>query len=579
MTTPLFNRTGSDNFSEHLKMMISGPPKSGKTTLLGTVPNIVVADTEPHANNLQSIAHKDVPYVTVNGSEDLRKLHLVLSNKQFREGAAQQLGMPSIDAVAIDTADTLQGILKKERMRETRKRDFQRDDWGWLKEEMTSILQMYLSLPMHVIIVVHTKIKDIGTESKPRSIILPGLEGAIAESIAGMVGYSMLSFREEASKADGSKYTRYKLRVEGDETYEYLGNRTAGRLPDVIDPDFPTILRAAMSGRPTRQQTPVQITATEAAAVIQPPASTPQPAPQAAAAPAPVAQNAGQAQAAPGAAAPEPAAAPAPSPTPPKEADTEPINPAAMGHLKKVYDAVGLTFDQDLISSKLTMGDARTAVKMWKACQQEEAEGKGGPAKPAMIEYLAAMDFLIPTELAAVEKDVEAFVAGQDGPKAGAEAKIDGTIQQVMAYAGDSLERVQEAFDFEKAKDKPRSSLLDALTNKGAKDTTVNAAVATPAEVPTPVQNEAPEQAEPAVTPAETPADAEPTEEQAVATVKEVLGATEVPAEPAAPSTPMCAEGGDHAIDDTDIADVSQARFGRQLCVEHYIAETKKPKA
>lgn len=254
----LFKRTGSDDFPSNLKMMISGPAKSGKTSMLGTVPNIVVADTEPHANNLQSIAHKNVPYVTINGSDDLQRLLFVLRDDGFRAKAAAQLGMPKIEAVAIDTLDTLQSIMKKERMRATGK-DFLRDDWGWIKEEMTSILQAFTALPMHVFFTVHTKTKEIGKGDDVRTIILPGLEGSIAESIAGMVGYSLLSFRKEEVRQDGSKFTKYWLKTEGDETYDYLGTRTAGRLPDVIEPDFATILAAALDGRPKAQPEPVTL--------------------------------------------------------------------------------------------------------------------------------------------------------------------------------------------------------------------------------------------------------------------------------------------------------------------------------
>ena len=71
----------------------------GYTTLLGTVPNIVIADTEPHANNLQSLAHLDIPFKAVHGTDDLRQLALVLGKDSLRAQAAQGLGLPEIGAV------------------------------------------------------------------------------------------------------------------------------------------------------------------------------------------------------------------------------------------------------------------------------------------------------------------------------------------------------------------------------------------------------------------------------------------------------------------------------------------------
>lgn len=191
---PMFRRTGASDFPMHLKMLVSGPPKSGKTTLLGSIPNIIVADTEPHANNLQSIAHLDVPYKTIRSTTDLAQLHMVLRDDSLRAQAAQALGLPKIEAVAIDTLDTLQGLMKKERMVETRGQ-FLRDDWSWLKEEMTKLIEAYTALPMHVIFTVHLKTKELGKGDNAYTVIMPGLEGSISDAIAGMVGYSLLSFR------------------------------------------------------------------------------------------------------------------------------------------------------------------------------------------------------------------------------------------------------------------------------------------------------------------------------------------------------------------------------------------------
>lgn len=255
----MFSRTGSADFPTYLKCMVTGPPKSGKTHLLGTVPNILILDTEPHANNLQSIAHLDIPFKAIYSTDDLRQAQFVLSQEQFRKQAAQALGMPDIEAVAIDTLDTFQAIMKKERMREQRSTKFLRDDWGWLKEELLSIVQSFTALPLHVFFMVHTKTVDIGSEENPQTVVLPGLEGGIAEKIAGEVGYSLLSFRTEEVRPDGTKFTKYWLRAEGNDTYQYLGNRAAGRLPDIIEPDFDTLLKAATANRPTNQHPQVQV--------------------------------------------------------------------------------------------------------------------------------------------------------------------------------------------------------------------------------------------------------------------------------------------------------------------------------
>lgn len=550
---PMFSRTGSEDFPVHLKCMITGPPKSGKTSLLGTVPNIVIADTEPHANNLQSVSHLDIPYKAIHGTDELRQLLFVLNDAGLRQQAAQGLGLPAIEAVAIDTLDTLQGIMKRERLKENRATQFLRDDWGWLKEEMTSMISAFLALPMHVFLVVHTKTKEVGSEKNPRTIYLPGLEGAIAESIAGMVGYSLLSFRKEELRSDGTKYTKYWLRAEGDETYEFLGNRAGGRLPDVIEPDFKTLLDAALAGRPTRQAPPVNV---EIQTTGQ---STPQPTHQA--------QQGATAAAVPADPQPTPAAPPTGQPANPP-GDDEPINAAALSFVKKVYDALGQGFPEEKVKA-LNLGQARLIVRTYKAVRQDEAEGKmaeGQSASSVMMEFLTGQGW-----------GPEAVVAAEPTP-APVEPRVDGTVEQVKAYVtlsgGDvDLARVQEAYDMENQRPTPRSSLTNWLVSQGAKDQTP-----VPTTTPEPAPEPQPQTVSPqpqAVTSSDVSADTPPTEDQAIDAVKEGLGG-EVVTMGINPDA-LCEECG-NTIDDVDLAQLGKGRFDRVLCVADYIAETKKPR-
>lgn len=575
----VIKRTGGADFPDKLKALVSGPPKSGKTTLLGTIPNIIIADTEPRANNLASLAHLDVPYITVNGTADLRELHMVLGNDSLRAEAAQAVGMERIDAVAIDTLDTLQKIMKRERMEEQRTTKFVRDDWAWLKEEMTKIIESFTALPLHVIFTVHLKTQDVGTEKNPQTKFLPGLEGAIATEIAGMVGYSLLSFRkEEFDPASGQRYTKYWLQAEGDETYDFLGTRTAGRLPGIIEPDFGTIYRAAMAGRPAMQQAPTPQPLPnaqpqpQAQAPVQAPVQTQAPAQAAPEATPSVTQQAPVQSA--------PAAESGPNSGPPqqeagptsKAADDEPVSDAAMQHMKKVYDAIQVPFPEAKLRT-ITLGDARTLVKMWQACQADAAEGKlqdGSTAQSSMIDYLEAMELMPDPAQQSQEQPQEKVV----------EPKLGGTIAEAKAWVGDGsdLARVNQAFEFERTNGN-RKSLMDWLESKGASHGgTAPAAPAGPppgSEVQTPVETpaQAPEPVQTPVTPAPPTADAPPaTEEAAVQAVREGLGGEVIDQQPNADGS--CQECG-KPLDDLDIAKLALTRFNKTLCVDHYIAATR----
>lgn len=576
----MFKRTGAQDFPAHLKVMVSGPPKSGKTTLLGTVPGILVLDTEPHANNLESIAHLDVPYVTITGTEDLRSVALMLSQESTRKQIAAHYGMPDIHAVAIDTLDTLQKIMKVERMREQRTTQFLRDDWAWLKTEMEAIVEMFTQLPMHVFFMVHTKTKEMGKGDDSYTITLPGLEGSISESIAGMVGYSLLSFRKEEVATDGRLYTKYWLRTEGDATHDFLGTRIGGQgLPTVIEPDMATIMKAVMNGRP-KPKAPA-VTPPTAAPAAPAPGPAQQEAAQTSGQP-PVAPEAPQAQEAPAEqtpvetptapqapapeAAPEAPQAPAPevpqtpaTPEAERPGDDLPINAAALSHVKKVYDAIEIPFPADLLQEKANMGEARGIVKMWRAILTDHQEGKapeGSTPPTEMIAYLESQGWV-------------ADASTPQAPKEEVAPKIDGTIEQVLAYVGQDepdLAKVQEAYDLESAKASPRKGLINRLESLGAKPTQVQT------DVQTETPSAAPETPAEGVTPEGAAADATSTEE-AVKAVEQGLGGVTV-AESINPDA-LC-DVCQKPIDDMDLAEVGMKRFKKMLCVADYLAEQRK---
>lgn len=566
----LFKRTGSQDFSKFLKVMISGPPKSGKTTLLGTVPGILVLDTEPHANNLESIAHLDVPYATITSSQDLKDVLLVLGNESLRKQLAASYGMPDIGAVAIDTLDTLQKILKAERLQEMRQSQFLRDDWGWLKTEMEKIVESFTALPMHVFFVVHTKTQEIGKGDDAYTVVLPGLEGAIAQSIAGMVGYSLLAFRKEEIAPDGTVYTKYWLRTEGDRTHDFLGTRTAGRLPTIIEPNMATIYSTVMANRPKTQ--PSQQPATQAAPSEpeQAPEAPAEAAPQEAPQPEEAAQNVGQSEQvqtpvetetsapeAPVAAQQEQAPQPSPQPSQAdKPGDDEPVSPAALGHVKRVYDAIQAPMPQDKIK---TMGEARTIVKYWKAVVEDHrADPDQSGAQAEMREILQSHGWMLDPSEQAPE------------PAKTVTPKVDGTIEEVLAYIrqdgdGVDLDRVQEAYELELAKgDDARKGLIQKLEGFGAK----------PQQETTEQVQTGGETAQSAVTSAPAPTDVPPTEEEAVKAVEEGLDATLVAVKDGIPEGAPCDVCGE-PIDDHDLAELGYKRFDKVLCVKDYLAQQR----
>ena len=328
-------RTGDANYPRHLNILVMGPPKSGKTTFISTAPNVVVAACEA---GLMSIAHKDIPYVNIDSTEMLQNLYLMLSDASLRKSLASQVGLPDIETVAIDTLDAWQEMLKKEILVENRRTTFQRDDWGTLKERMAAIIKAFVALPINVIFTVHT---DTSQDEEQRMVYAPGLQGSIKNDLAGFVDFSLLSFRQRETDTNGQPVISYYLKNEGDLKNPHLGNRAAGRLPEICAPEFKVLHDAVFAGVPTRpapQEVAPTVSQPEASAVPEAPAvkgTTP--------------------------VAPEPTGVPV-------DDSENPINAAGVTMLRKQYTANGLAIPEDLESWTLGKGRfvARTFVA-WKA--------------------------------------------------------------------------------------------------------------------------------------------------------------------------------------------------------------------
>lgn len=368
-----FQRTGDANYPRTMNILLMGPPKSGKTTFISTMPNVVVADCEA---GLMSIAHLNVPYITVDGSDKLQTLLLILGDEKLRKQQAANLGLPDIESVAIDTTDALQELLKREILKENRRTQFQRDDWGTLKERMNALLKAFAALPINVVFTVHT---EVTTDENGKQIYAPGLQGAIKNEIAGLVDFSLMTFRQKETDANGVSAIRYYLKNEGDEKNPHLGNRSQGRVPEICDPKFQTLHALTFSGiSPTViEESPevptVEIPTTNVAAE-------------------PVAQSASQPKAAPKA--------------PPKAEDpNSKINAGGITMLTKEYTTQGLVTPADLDS--WTLGKARSMAKFFVAWKADMQVGKS--SKEELIDFLQASDaYAAPVEdiQPSVQKDV-----------------------------------------------------------------------------------------------------------------------------------------------------------------------------
>lgn len=571
-----FKRTGDEDYPRFIKAVVQGSPKSGKTTLLSTFPNIVIADVEHEQGGLMSIAHKNVPYVEIDSSQTLRTLKTILADESLRAKAAAQLGMPKIESVAIDTLDEYQRILKKERLSKTKGKEFKRDDWGWLLEEMRAIINGFVALPINVVFTVHTKLSVIDEDT---SIMVPALQGAIGDELPGMVGFALETTKRKAIDTKGNSFTQYQIQAEGDEKSPHLGNRAGGRLPRMIDPDFAVLHKAVYDGLKIAQATSVTFDAPEAGA--------PETPTEVAGTETPVESKALVDVLAPEAAATEAAAAGAPE-VPPEE----PISKGAIQHLQAMY----AEFDQVLPPSVTdwTLAKGRDVARWVVSVKADLRGGKleKGAAVAQVVEGLKGMDaWADPSSPEVTEQ------APNDPDYTGASKD---TVADVMDWVGVSESRAAEALRAEHG-NKARSSLitrLDKVLEDAGHPGIPAPAASSDASEPEPDPEPADPEPEPEADPEtetepevevepetepepeiETPVENEPVknEHEEADLIKTELKGERIPDEELPAGQRPCVTC-NKPSDDPELSELAEARHGKWLCVDCYLEETARKK-
>lgn len=158
--------TGRSDYSNKIKMAIAGQAGAGKTLFASTAPNpfFIFFREQPRIMSIADrfIAHtKILPDLDENGNikrgsavED-KMLEVV----EYLRGDGGEL----YDTVVIDTGDELQRALKDGKKARNRGK-WSIADWGWLADELYNIVNAFIDLPMHVIVLYHVKSTQEGDD-------------------------------------------------------------------------------------------------------------------------------------------------------------------------------------------------------------------------------------------------------------------------------------------------------------------------------------------------------------------------------------------------------------------------------
>lgn len=129
--------------TEHkLKALIYWNPKTGKTTFAWTAPNPLFICAE---NWLLSIKDKAPEYVEVKTLQELKDLYKWLKDTN-----------PKYDTIVIDSLSEISKIIKDNLTNSWQKAMVLRDRWTF-SEEMLQAVRQIISLPYHIICIIHSK--------------------------------------------------------------------------------------------------------------------------------------------------------------------------------------------------------------------------------------------------------------------------------------------------------------------------------------------------------------------------------------------------------------------------------------
>lgn len=145
------------------KIAVCGTPGIGKSSLLGTFPDIVVLDAEYGSGSIKAWRHQIPP--GPNCLQDTIRLFKKISKSPMVDGHLNYEIIPEegdtpakiipVRAIGIDTMDMIQ-LWEKQKILGSKVR-MEQQDWGELLDRMMPLLTEILLCPVHVIVAVHSK--------------------------------------------------------------------------------------------------------------------------------------------------------------------------------------------------------------------------------------------------------------------------------------------------------------------------------------------------------------------------------------------------------------------------------------
>lgn len=227
--TLVIRTTGLEDYLDggtgRIKVLIMGPPGSGKTRSASFWPKPLLADCE---DGRMSVADRAIPYAEIKSTEDMKAL-LTLAEAEGKRPKDQR----RFETLIIDTLDAYQRLVIQEYLKSQKKASMSGwQDWGHLDAEMTELIARLSGIPMNVVCNLHVKDTKVGGADDGDGGILvksPKLKGDMKDQIAAE--FDLVGFMETGWEAiDGKRALARYIQWEPSPDKPILKDRS-GQLP------------------------------------------------------------------------------------------------------------------------------------------------------------------------------------------------------------------------------------------------------------------------------------------------------------------------------------------------------------
>lgn len=228
----------SDVADKKTKILLWGPPGTGKTHFIGTAPNPFVIAAEDGVLTL----HKyDIPYFKLDDTmavyeQTLRIIESAIKKEVIKDDEGNVIvDFTKIETICIDSIWMLNSRLTREIKDETGKSKFQHDQWGLLLDRIQKVVLDLLESDFHVICTMGEAIKTDELDEKEKQVTF-NMQGSFRNQIAYLFDLNLYMTKESFGKR-----TNYKL-FTTDENNRSAKSRVA--LPkEIVDPTFDKIYK------------------------------------------------------------------------------------------------------------------------------------------------------------------------------------------------------------------------------------------------------------------------------------------------------------------------------------------------